>query len=498
MATLPPISTSVARLMPSTSECRQPYLLSNFDFVTESLTLIAGNSSAPAWAISYSRCTPVVVSSLTPRISSVIAVHRPGCSASDRRGTSRMTFHSSGSSSAADGTAPAFSYSAPLCTSMVASPPSSRIRFGPGSPGQVSACSVHHQYSSSVSPFQANTGMPRGFSTVPSGPTATAAAAWSWVEKMLQLHQRTSAPLKSFATAVGVIADMINPPVRSGERPCCREAERGGSDSVAALLGRPRRYHTGRGCSEGCQPRLEFVQGLHRPRGDTSEGRQVDRDQVAQQDQREDPLDRRLPAGLQPEARHRVTGDHPLGQVHPLLDTRVGIRVVEEDGREAADFVGALPSGQLVVVELGQIVVEARLLGVLVDLRLPAVGDRARQAGSCDHRGRPEQAPGDLLGERVLGRVGAPFGDQLLQMRGGHVDLGGQPGTGAAEGGDLERSDDHVGDGCPRLEACRQRYHRDAVRTGHLGELPAGCDDRPLGPQCPGRLVAGQGLLGLP
>ena len=44
-ATLPPISTSVARLMPSISEWRQPYLLSNFDFVTESLTLIAGKSS---------------------------------------------------------------------------------------------------------------------------------------------------------------------------------------------------------------------------------------------------------------------------------------------------------------------------------------------------------------------------------------------------------------------------------------------------------------------
>ena len=39
--------------------------------------------------------------------------------------------------------------------------------------------------------------MPRGFSIVPpvSGrPTTTAAAAWSCVEKMLQLTQRTSAP----------------------------------------------------------------------------------------------------------------------------------------------------------------------------------------------------------------------------------------------------------------------------------------------------------------
>src|SRR6202035_3803355 len=151
-ATLPPISTSVARLMPSISECRQPYLLSNFDLVTESLTLIAGNSSIPACAISYSRCTPVVVSSLTPRMPSAIAVQRPGCSASDRRSTPRMTCHSSASSSAADGTAPAFSYSAPLCTSGLASPPPSRIMFGPLWPSQLSACSVHHQYSSSASP----------------------------------------------------------------------------------------------------------------------------------------------------------------------------------------------------------------------------------------------------------------------------------------------------------------------------------------------------------
>ena len=60
---------------------------------------------------------------------------------------------------------------------------------------------MHHQYSSSVSPFQAKTGTPAGASTVPFGPTATAAAAWSWVEKMLQEAQRTSAPS---ATSVSI------------------------------------------------------------------------------------------------------------------------------------------------------------------------------------------------------------------------------------------------------------------------------------------------------
>ena len=86
--------------------------------------------------------------------------------------------------------------------------------FGPSPSGQVSACSVHCQYSSRVSPFQAKTGMPRGSSGVPSGPTATAAAAWSWVEKMLQLAQRTCAPSAvsvSISTAVWIV--MCSEPV---------------------------------------------------------------------------------------------------------------------------------------------------------------------------------------------------------------------------------------------------------------------------------------------
>ena len=46
-ATLPDIITSVARRMPSTRLSRQPYRLSNFDLVTLSLTLIAGNRRRP-------------------------------------------------------------------------------------------------------------------------------------------------------------------------------------------------------------------------------------------------------------------------------------------------------------------------------------------------------------------------------------------------------------------------------------------------------------------
>jgi hypothetical protein len=60
------------------------------------------------------------------------------------------------------GTAPAFSNSSALCTNSVASPPSSRIIVGPLPSGHTSASTVHHQYSGSVSPFHANTGVPRG------------------------------------------------------------------------------------------------------------------------------------------------------------------------------------------------------------------------------------------------------------------------------------------------------------------------------------------------
>jgi len=52
--------------------------------------------------------------------------------------------------------------------------------------GQVRACSVHHQYSSRLSPFQAKTGTPWGLSGVPLGADRDGRAAWSWVEKMLQ------------------------------------------------------------------------------------------------------------------------------------------------------------------------------------------------------------------------------------------------------------------------------------------------------------------------
>ena len=167
---------SVPRRMASTRLSRQPYRLSNFDLVTLSLTLIAGTLSVPFRAISHSRCTPVVVSSEMPRTSS----------------------SSSGYLS---------------CISTVRSPPSSRIMFGTQPSGPRTVCSMHHQNSSSDSPFQANTGTPA---------SATAAAAWSWVEKMLQDDQRTVAPSAVsvwISTAVWIVM-CRQPAMRAPARIC--------------------------------------------------------------------------------------------------------------------------------------------------------------------------------------------------------------------------------------------------------------------------------------
>src|SRR5436190_2873205 len=184
---------------------------------------MAGNSNSSRSSIWYSRCTPVVVSSLTPLMPAAMRVHFCGSSRNVFCSTPSTMANSAFVAEPGSGTAPARSYSTPLWTSSVASPPSSRIMLGPSSrPRHVSICSVHHQYSSSVSPFHAKTGMPFGSSGVPSGPTTAAAAAWSCVEKMLQLAQRTSAPSEvsvSMSTAVWIV--MCSEPVmRAALRGC--------------------------------------------------------------------------------------------------------------------------------------------------------------------------------------------------------------------------------------------------------------------------------------
>merc|ERR1719390_346490 len=177
-------------MMPSGSECRQPYTFSNFDFVTQSFTLIAGKSNSPLAAISLKRCTPVVVSSLTPLHLAAMRVHFVLSAAIESLIVCKTHLNSGFVVLLGSGREPSLanfsSNSLPLWMSMVASPPSSMIWSGPSAPGQVSICSVHHQYSARVSPFHANT------EEVPA--LAMAAAAWSWVLKMLHEAHRTFAP----------------------------------------------------------------------------------------------------------------------------------------------------------------------------------------------------------------------------------------------------------------------------------------------------------------
>merc|ERR1719272_631723 len=178
---LPPIITSVARMMPSGKECRQPYTLSNFDFVTQSLTLIAGNSNSPLAAISFNLITPVVVSTLTPWQALAIRVYLVLSAGIESFNNCKMHLNSALSVLAGSGKVPSLanfaSNSLPLWINKVASPPSSTSMSQPSAPGTVIICSVHHQYSGSVSPFQAN--------TVDVPALTIAAAAWSCVLKMM-------------------------------------------------------------------------------------------------------------------------------------------------------------------------------------------------------------------------------------------------------------------------------------------------------------------------
>ena len=97
---------------------------------------------------------------------------------------------------------------------------------------------MHHQYSSRLSPFQAKTGTPA---------RATAAAAWSCVLKMLQLHQRTFAPSStsvSISTAVCTVM-CSEPVIRAPESgfcgPYCRRTaiKPGISCSASSISFRP-------------------------------------------------------------------------------------------------------------------------------------------------------------------------------------------------------------------------------------------------------------------
>mmetsp|Transcript_4881 Transcript_4881/g.10282 ORF Transcript_4881/g.10282 Transcript_4881/m.10282 type:complete len:235 (+) Transcript_4881:751-1455(+) len=196
-------------MMPSGKECLHPYRLSNLDLVTESFTLMAGNKRVPVFSMVYSLCTPVVVSSDTPKHLCAILFHLSVSPASNSLLMMVSTILNSALSVLeGSGRVPSFrnksSAFLPSWIRRVMSPPSSTIRSGPwplpSSSCQVRAFRVHSQYSSRDSPFHAN--------TAADSSRAMAAAAWSWVEKMLQEHQRMSPPSAwrvSMRTAVWMV-----------------------------------------------------------------------------------------------------------------------------------------------------------------------------------------------------------------------------------------------------------------------------------------------------
>merc|ERR1719401_421447 len=206
---LPAIMTSVARMMPSGRECLHPYRLSNLLFVTESLTLMAGKRRLPCFSMVYRRWTPVVVSSDTPLHLAAILFHLSFSPARSRRFIMvRTILNSSLSVLVGSGSVPSLAYASsaflPSWMRSVMSPPSSTMMSGPwplpSSSGHVTAWRVHSQYSSRVSPFQAK--------TAALSSRAMAAAAWSWVEKILQEHHRMSPPIffrVSMRTAVWMV-----------------------------------------------------------------------------------------------------------------------------------------------------------------------------------------------------------------------------------------------------------------------------------------------------
>ena len=164
----------------------------------------------------------MVVSSVTPFTVSAMVAHLGPSVASTFRRVSLKAINSSESPISVAGTKPASSHCLPRMTAMVASPPSSRIMLGNTPSPQLKIWLMHHQYSGKVSPFQAKTGTPAGLSGVPSFPTTTAAAASSWVEKILHEAQRTSAPSAtsvSMRTAVWTVM-WIDPAMRAPRSGC--------------------------------------------------------------------------------------------------------------------------------------------------------------------------------------------------------------------------------------------------------------------------------------
>ena len=291
-------------------------------------------------------------------------------------------------------------------------------------------------------------GRPCGSSTVPSGPTATAAAAWSWVEKMLHDAQRTSAPSStsvSMSTAVWIVmcsepemrapaSGLLGPnSARSGtqaghlvlgevdllaaegarERSATRKSRRAGGcisrwsrrRSLRRLSSRPVRDPAGQDPASDCLDELQRGDG---PRVDAraarpsraTRGRRRARGRAAG------------PSGPSPSARtssmppttssssesHEVEAAGELGML-------VVVAQVHE-GEHLAGHVAVLaPAATSLWHSSGTRLAERRRLGVLVDLAFQRMrGHRPERPAAVDDRHRAPDAPGERLGGVVRSR----------------------------------------------------------------------------------------------
>ena len=98
----------------------------------------------------------------------------------------------------------------------------------------------------------------------------------------------------------------------------------------------------------------------NRRRIDLAQHGEIERHEVAEEHERDEPLGPVLADALDPVGPGRLGLDQPAGQLDPLPDPRVQIGVVEEHRAEAPELAGSLPADDLVVVELGQLVRRSR------------------------------------------------------------------------------------------------------------------------------------------
>ena len=167
---------------------------------------------------------------------------------------------------------------------------------------------------------------------------------------------------------------------------------------------------TARGCVDlACgEVSLQTFDHVDRGRVDAREHREVERDQVAQQDAAR----AAARCGSRPRlcdaraSRRRVGSISSRGQLDALAHARMQVVVVEEDGGEAR--LSARPAQPTISLwsSSGSSWANAGSLAFSLIWRLPAVGDRRRQPGAGDQRDRAVQRAGELLGRPSLGPSG--------------------------------------------------------------------------------------------